>query len=566
MTGATQSHEQRREGLTWLYGFLWPERVAISGLLLLSMVTTALVVAQPWVTKLIIDDGLLAGDFEKLMLYALLGLSLGVLATLLSGVSRIAHTRLSGNILFALRENVFSHILQLRADFFAGQRVGDISSRMDRDVAEIQRFAVDTLFSSFSAVLGLLGAAGMMVFINWQLSVILLALIPLELAFLRVMRPRVERKNREFREKSADISAFFAEKLPAVKTIQSASAQKREATGLTRLNRTLLGSLLGLQKTEFVTSAVPAIMVSSARAAVFLIGGYWVIEGDLQVGSLIAFTAYVGMAVGPVQSLLGIYLAWQRLRVSLDRVNFLRQQPIPEAERSGGEVPVETPGTLEVRGLTFGFPGRDDLYSELSFSLAQGQKWVLIGDSGAGKSTLLDLLVGHLEPQAGKILLGGIDQGDSKPSSWRQRFGILPQEPVIFRGTLRDNLCYAATDVSDIELEETIAATGLQTLLDKLPSGLDSTLGERGSNLSGGERQRIALARALLQKPTVLILDEPISAADPGLGRQLIAEVDRLFADTTRIVVSHRAEAIFPGDRCHELIAGVLHPRTTAAP
>ena len=267
-----------------------------------------------------------------------------------------------------------------------------------------------------------------------------------------------------------------------------------------------------------------------------------------------------------MQSLLGIYLAWQRLRVSLDRVNFLRQQPIPEAERSGREVPAETPGTLEVRGLAFGFPGREDLYSELSFSLAPGQKWVLIGDSGAGKSTLLDLLVGHLEPQAGKILLGGIDQYGSKPSSWRQRFGILPQEPVIFRGTLRDNLCYAATDVSDTELEETIAATGLQTLLDKLPSGLDTTLGERGSNLSGGERQRIALARALLQKPTVLILDEPISAADPGLGRQLIAEVDRLFADTTRIVVSHRAEAIFPGDRCHELVAGFLHPRTAAAP
>ena len=174
MTGATQSHEQRREGLTWLYGFLWPERVAISGLLLLSLVTTALVVAQPWVTKLIIDDGLLAGDFEKLMLYALLGLSLGILATLLSVCLGLPIPAYPATSCLPCGRMFSATFCSCALDFFAGQRVGDISSRMDRDVAEIQRFAVDTLFSSFSAVLGLLGAAGMMVFINWQLSVILL--------------------------------------------------------------------------------------------------------------------------------------------------------------------------------------------------------------------------------------------------------------------------------------------------------------------------------------------------------------------------------------------------------
>lgn len=548
----------RRTGLRWLYGFVNRYRRGIAQLLLLSLATTSLVIAQPWVTKLIIDDGLIARDFDRLWQMSVLGLALGITATLLSGFSRLAHTHLSGKILFALREDVYGHLLHLPTPFFMHQRAGDISSRIDRDVAEIQRFAVDTLFSSLSAVVGLIGAAGMMLYLSWQLSLVLLLLVPLELAYLAVMRPKVEQRNRHFRERSADISAYFAEKIPAIKTIQAARAQRQELSLLGALNTHLLTSLLGLQRIEFATSAVPTILVSIARASVFLIGGYQVIEGRMQVGSLIAFTAYVGMAIGPVQSLLGLYLAWQRLTVSLDRVSYLREQPLDIREERGKDLPAELDGTLTVTGLQFRYQTAQPLLEDVTFSAPPGTKIGIIGPSGEGKSTLLDLLSGFQTPDSGQIFLGGIDQGATRPSSWRQAFALATQDTVIFRDSLRNNLLYGTPVADDATLHAVIDAAGLTPLLNKLPDGLDSPISERGTSLSGGERQRIGVARVMLKKPRILILDEPISAADPETGRAVIDAVDHFFADTTRIVVSHRIEAVVNSDQCFSLHNGVL--------
>ena len=200
-------------------------------------------------------------------------------------------------------------------------------------------FAVDTLFSAFSGVIGLVGTCTMMLLISWQLSLILLFIVPLELIYLVKMRPLVEQRNRQLRERGADITAFFTEKVPAIKFIQSAGAEQRELGRLSALNGIFLGDLVSLQKTEFWTAAIPGLLLTAGRAGVFVLGGYWVIQGGMQVGSLIAFGAYLGMATGPVQSLLGLYMAWQRLRVSLERVSYLRRQPLPAATGTGRTPP-----------------------------------------------------------------------------------------------------------------------------------------------------------------------------------------------------------------------------------
>ncbi len=549
----------RKHALKWLYGFVLPQRLRIIKLAAVSILTTGLVVLQPWFTKLIIDQGLIGANFSLLWQLALVSLGLGIMATLLSGFTRLAHTRLSGDVLFALREDVFSHLLKLSPQFFARQRVGDISARIDRDVAEVQRFAIDTLFAGFSSVVGLVGAVTMMLLLSWQLSLVLLVLLPLEFVWLKRMRPKVEARNRGFRERSSDLSAFFAEKLPAMKVIQSAGASGAELLRLGGLNRSLMDSLLGLQKLEFVTSAVPTTLVATSRAAVLIVGGYGVVQGSLEVGALIAFTTYVGMAIGPVQSLLGLYLAWQRLTVSLDRISVLREQPVDPREVTGSELPSGTTGALALSAVAFNYRDDAPLLTDIALDIPAGSKVGIIGLSGAGKSTLLDLLTGFLVPASGKISLDHIDQVAIKPSSWREAFSIAPQDAQLFHDSLRNNICYGTDGVDEAALQAVVSAAGLESLLAKLPEGLDTLVSERGTTLSGGERQRVALARALLKNPSILILDEPISASDPETGRAVIAAVDRYLPHATCIIVSHRLDAVVNSDLCFKLEAGRLH-------
>ena len=534
----------RPEGLAWLYSFLWPRRAQILYLVLLSALATALVLAQPWLTKLIIDDGLLAGEFGALLNFSILLLVIGIASTGLSGYNRILHTRLSGNILFALREDVYDHLQRLGPEFFGRERSGDIISRMNRDIAEIQRFAVDTLFSSFSALIGVVGTFSMMLLISWQLSTILLVIVPLELWYLSKMRPRVERRNRQVSERGADITAFLTEKVPAIKFIQTAGAEQRELGVLRNLNRSYLGDLVGLQKTEFWTGAIPGLLLTAGRAFAFILGGYWVIQGSMQLGSLIAFGAYLGMATGPVQSLVGLYMAWQRLRVSLDRVNYLRQQPLPPGSSSTLSPPDELQGEIKLEQLQFTYGEGQAVLDGVDLLIPAGARVGIHGSSGIGKSTLLDLLQLHLRPQQGEIYVDGHAISTFDPIAWRSRVAVVPQDPVIFRDTLANNVRYNVPDASDEEVEQACQRAGLRPLLEKLPRGLSSILAERGASLSGGERQRIALARALLQQPVLLLLDEPTSAVDVDTEIQLVRAIEQLFAGTTQLIVSHRPSAL----------------------
>lgn len=556
-------HQDRpavQDALHWLYGFIRPQRLAIAGLLGLSMCATALVLVQPWLTKLLIDDGLLAKDFPKLALIAGLMVLAGILGTLLSGLNRYLHTRLSGRILFALRDALYRHLQRLSPSFYGQRRLGDLMSRLDGDVAEIQRFAVDSLFSAVSSVIGLVCALGMLLMLSWQLSLLALLLIPLDVLWLRWMRRKVEREVRQLRERSADVSSFLVETLPAMKFIQSAGQQQREARRLDGLGQGYMSQLLRLQVTEFFTQAVPGTLTSLSRACAFLVGGYWVVQGTWQLGALIAFSTYLGMAVGPVQSLLGLYVAVQRMSVSLGRVMELRGVA-PEVESPVQAAPMPGRGDLELRGLCFAHPGRPPLLQQVDAHIPHGCKVALSGMSGAGKSTLIDLLQRFYDPQAGQILLGGVDLRELDLQALRQRVAVVSQDIVLFRGSLADNLAYSAPDASREAIAEVARLAQLDGLIASLPEGLDSPLGERGQQLSGGQKQRIAIARALLQNPLLLVLDEATSQVDEDTEREVIAAIDRLFAERTRILVSHRPSTLANADLHLVLRDGQLRER-----
>lgn len=545
------------QALHWLYGFVRPHRLAIAGLLGLSVCASLLVLVQPWLTKQLIDDGLLARNFPVLATVAGLMIVAGLLGTALSGVNRYLHTRLSGRILFALRDDLYQHLQTLSPGFYGQRRIGDLMSRIDGDVAEIQRFAVDSLFSAVSSIIGLLVALGMLLALSWKLSLLALILIPLDVLWLRWMRRKVERDVRQLRERSADVSSFMVETLPVMKFIQSAGQQQREAKRLETLGQGYMSQLLRLQVTEFFTQAVPGTLTSLSRACVFLIGGYWVVQGTWQLGALIAFSTYLGMAIGPVQSLLGLYVAIQRMTVSLGRVMELRgEQPAVLSPLNPKPLPDE--GDLRFEALHFSHPGRPSTLNGINAHIPYGSKVALSGGSGVGKSTLVDLLQRHHDPQSGRVLLGGVDLRELDLLELRRRIAVVSQDIVLFRGSLADNLAYAVPGASREAVAAVARLAQLDSLIADLPEGLDSPLGERGQQLSGGQKQRIAIARALLQDPLILVLDEATSAVDEATEREVIEAIDRLFARRTRILISHRPSTLANADLCLHLQGGQL--------
>ncbi|MDR6608688.1 ABC transporter ATP-binding protein [Pseudomonas synxantha] len=557
----SQNPEALQASLRWLYSFVRPHRLAIAGLLGLSVCASALVLVQPWLTKLLIDDGLLARNFPMLVLIAGLMIVAGLLGTALSGINRYLHTRLSGRMLFALRDDLYRHLQTLSPSFYGQRRIGDLMSRLDGDVAEIQRFAVDSLFSAVSSVIGLVVAVAMLLTLSWKLSLLALVLIPLDVLWLRWMRRKVERDVRQLRERSADMSSFMVETLPVMKFIQSAGQQQREARRLETLGQGYMSQLLRLQVTEFFTQAVPGTLTSLSRACAFLIGGYWVVQGTWQLGALIAFSTYLGMAVGPVQSLLGLYVAIQRMTVSLGRVMELRgEQPTVSTPARPRSMP--NGGDLWFDNVHFAHPGRQSTLRGIEARIPYGLKVALSGGSGVGKSTLIDLLQRHHDPQSGRVLLGDVDVRELDLFQLRRRIAIVSQDIVLFRGSLADNLAYAVPDASREAIAEVARLAQLDSLIESLPEGLDSPLGERGQQLSGGQKQRIAIARALLQDPLILVLDEATSAVDEATEREVIDAIDRLFAGRTRILISHRPSTLADADLRFELLDGVLTSKT----
>ncbi|QJQ21045.1 ABC transporter ATP-binding protein [Pseudomonas sp. SK] len=548
-----------RQALAWLYGFVRPHRRAIGLLLGLSLGASLLALAQPWLVKTLIDEGLLARDYQTLWHIAALMIAAGLLGTVLAGVNRYLHTRLSGRILFALRDDLYRHLQQLSPTFYGRRRIGDLLSRLDGDVAEIQRFAVDSLFSAVSAVIGLVGAVALMLMLSWQLSLLLVLLVPIEVLWLRWMRRKVEHEVRNLRERSADVSAFLVETLPAMKFIQAAGQQHREAGRLDQLGQGYMRQLLKVQVTEFFTQAIPGTLTSWCRACAFLVGGWWVIEGTWQLGALIAFSTYMGMAVGPVQSLLGLYVAVQRMAVSLGRVMELKQEAVTVRSPASPQPIPAGPGELRLEALSFAHAGRQGaVLNNVQLCVPGGLKVAISGASGVGKSTLIDLLQRFYDPDTGRILLDGTDLRELDLVALRRRIAVVSQDIVLFRGTLAQNLAYGMPEATRAELERVVQLARLGSLVESLPQGLDGMLGERGQQLSGGQKQRIAIARAVLQAPAILVLDEATSAVDEATEREVIAAIDQLFAGRTRILISHRASTLADADLHLQLHDGQL--------
>ena len=537
-------------GLRWLFRFVLPHRVRLALVLLTSAAATALSLAPPYLTRLVIDDGLNGKRLNLVGSYCALMLGAALAGAALATFNRWHYLTLSARTLFALREALLAHLQCLPPRFFAARAVGDIMARVDGDVAEIQRFAVDTLLAAANGTLALAGLAAMMAALSPKLLLVAVVAVPLQLAVVRALRPRLERQTRSLRARSGAVTGFFIETLGMMKLVQSSGAEAREAARLAGLQRDLLGDLRRLEMTGAAAGSLPGLIGGVAAAAVFLAGGAMVVHGQLSVGTLIAFIAYQARAAGPAGTLMGVALAWRRAAVSLARVGeLLAEAPSVTDPPAPLTLPMPARGCLHLEGVGFAYgPECPAVLAGIDVAIRAGTKLAVTGPSGVGKSTLIDLLQRHYDPTEGRILLNGVDLRHLRLAELRRCVAVVAQDAPLLAGTLADNIRYAAPDASDAAVRRAAILAEVAEFADALPLGLDARIGERGATLSGGQRQRLAVARALLQDPLVLILDEATSAVDRAAGRRIAEVIDRLFAGRTRIVVSHHADAFAGAD------------------
>ena len=542
-----------------MWPHLRPQLATLISALFLGLLIAALSAAQPLLTRVVIDQGLIGRQFPRLVGACLGMLGLAVAGFVLGGVHRAIYVRASGRTLFSLRGAVYAHLLSVSPRRLARVPVGDLVSRLDGDIAEVQRFGTDAAASFVSSVLTLVTVGAVMLGLSWRLTLLVVALLPLQLLVRHYARPRIEASTRALREAAGTLSGFLVETLSGARSVQAAAAEELEGRRLGALGRVYLGRVLRQQLVTYATGSFAGFLGHLATAGTFVLGGWYVLQGRLSVGTLVAFVAYLGRSSGSAASIASLYTGYHRARVSLERVEeLLDLRRVPQSSDAIA-IPFDARGALRLESVTVGADGDGrPVLDSVTVDIPAGSKVVLRGVSGAGKSTLADLLRRFLDPDSGRILLDGRPLEEFRLADLRRRIVVVEHSPVLFRGSILDNLRYGHPHVDEATAFDAARKAGVDEFVRALPQGYATQVGEGGSGLSTGQRQRIAIARAALATP--LILDEATSGLDVDAARAVHRSLDSSFPERTRLIITHRAGDIEGSDVCWRLEAGRLCP------
>lgn len=530
-------------------GFVRPYGWALAPVVALSLLGTGLGLVLPYLSKLLVDDALVAQDFGALL--RIVGLFVGITAAsfLMNVLSGMRYTKVSADILFDMRLDLYRHLQRLSPRYYAKTPLGDVVSRINGDIGEIQRVTAEATLAWLGQLIALVGTVGMLIYLDLRLFIVGLITLPPALFALLRYRRQLEARVRVLRERSADIGTFLIETLQGMRAVVGANAQEREVDRFRNKNDSFVDALLSMRLFTYLAGGLPGLLLTTGTGIVFVYGGYRVINEVTTLGTFVAFMAYQMRLMAPIQGLMGLYSNLATARASLVRVHEVLDSPPEVVEANPAKSLPVCKGEVTLEEVHYGFGRGGEVLAGVNLVIPAGQVLAIVGTSGSGKSTIADLLSRQLDPDEGRILLDGEDLSDLFLSQVRMHVSVVEQSPFIFHATVAENVRYARPEATEADVRQAIHAAGLSDLMDSMPEDINTVVGERGSQLSAGERQRVAIARAYLAEPSVLIFDEATGALDPMSEAAVLSGYDALMRGRTTVLITHRIDLARQADR-----------------
>jgi ATP-binding cassette subfamily B protein len=506
--------------------------------------------ALPALVRNGIDNGVETKVFHAIVVVSLIGLAIVVADWVVNIAETMVVGRNGERLLYVMRVKLFAQLQRLGLDFYERELSGRIMTRMTTDVDALSTFLQTGLVTMVSSVLTFFGVLAALLIINLRLGLAVLSIFPVLVAATLVFRAKSGKAYADSREKVAAVNADFAENVAGLRVTQ---AFRREVTNRERfsgLSRAFWTSRLRAQRNIAIYFPFVQTLSTVAGAIVLVIATGEMRSGALTAGALIAYLLYIDMVFSPVQQLSQVFDGYQQAMVGVRRITDLLRlgTSTPPARRP--VMPGRLRGRIELRDVDFSYSGSEaNALNGISLAIEPGETVALVGQTGAGKSTLVKLIARFYDVTGGAVLVDGTDVRDYDLAGYRHQLGVVPQESYLFAGTVRDSIAYARPDASDAEVEAAARATGAHDMIMQLPGGYAHVVSERGRNLSAGQRQLIALARAQLADPAILLLDEATAALDLAAEAAVNRAISELTAARTTIVVAHRLTTAARADR-----------------
>jgi ATP-binding cassette subfamily B protein len=553
----------RRKVLSRLMDFVKPYKLQVLAGLSLTVLITLAGLARPYLTKPMLNQGLgadpgLNADYNMLIIYILMLAGLTLFVAIGGAIRHRIMASLGSRIARDVRNKTYDHLHKLSLSFFSQKTTGSLITRITSDSDRIWDFVAFTIVEMAIAFLTIMGIGLALFIMNWKLACFALIPIPMMIVLMIIFHRKLHRFFHRKFHRWSQMTSIVSDAIPGIRIIKAFSQEKSEILRFMEKNHKVYESELTL--INVFTIFDPALQICGQIGSLIIwgLGGYWAVRGDLDVGTLMAFICYMWMFYGPIQMLSHMDRMLNQAATSVQRIfEILDTEPTIFSKRRTTP-PDEIDGEIELRDVSFSYDGIRKVLKNINIRVRPGETISLVGPSGGGKTTLANLIFRFYDVLEGQILIDGIDVKNYDIEVLRRHIGFVLQEPFLFHSTVAKNITYGKPDATIDKIITAARIANAHDFIVGFPDGYETLVGERGHTLSGGERQRISIARAILNNPSILILDEATSSVDAETENVIQETMGRLISNRTTIIIAHRLSTLRKADRLVVLDKGEI--------